>query len=164
MRKSDALQLDQDPVFQRREWTVQRAGWWALTLFVAAAAVGLFGNGPLSRTRTAAPDGIVSLEYDRFARRGAALRLLFEHRQASAGRLEVRVDRGYVDGLRIARITPEPETIEIGTADVVFTFQVPRTGPMAIVIDAEPRRAGRLSAELRATGAPPLRLSQLIYF
>ena len=164
MPKSQTLQLDQDPVFQQREWRVQRVGWWVLVIFVAAAAAGAFGHGPLSRVRAATPGDAVVVEYERFVRSGAAMRLEIHRQSSTAGRLELRLDRSYADRLRIERITPEPESIDVGAADVVMTFTTPGAGPLTIVIDAEPLRAGRLSAQIRTTGAPPVRVSQFVYF
>ena len=164
MPKSNSLQLHEDLGFQRREWRAQRLGSWALTLFVVAAAAGLFGSGPLSRVRATTPDGSLSVEYERFVRRGAGLRLVVHHDAPASGAVELRLDRAYVDGLRIERVTPEPETIDVGATDVVFTFSTSSATALAIIIDAEPLHAGRLSAQVRTSAGQPLQLSQLVYF
>ncbi len=53
--------------FQRREWLVQRIGWTLLAACLAAACVGVFGDGPVARQTSGA--GEVHVELDRFARR-----------------------------------------------------------------------------------------------
>ena len=65
------LELHQDPRFTRRIAAIQRAGWVVMGLVIAAALLGLFGAGPLSRATAEAADGTLRLEYDRFGRLSA---------------------------------------------------------------------------------------------
>ena len=89
------LELDQDLGFQRREWSLQRIGWWALTGFVVVASLGLFGGGPLSRGRVGDPGAAVWIEYERFVRVGARARLYvhFDSAPTADDVREVRVNR-----------------------------------------------------------------------
>jgi hypothetical protein len=85
--------------------TVQHLAWGALALFVAAGAVGLFGNGPWNRaTRTG--DGI-RLEYERVLRVGAGsdVRLALEPPSPDRVRLALAFD---ARRLRIQQVFPEP--------------------------------------------------------
>src|SRR6185503_14041101 len=83
--RSEGLELEEHVGFQRRDWLAQRIAWVLMVLFVGAAAVGLFGSGPLSRARADVP-GLMTLEYDRFGR--------LETTEALKVRLEPAATRG----------------------------------------------------------------------
>src|SRR5690606_6604466 len=63
--------LDEDMVFQHREWRWQRVGRVAVAVFVLAACLGLLGGaGPFNRTEARADDDSLIVEYDRVIRAG----------------------------------------------------------------------------------------------
>jgi hypothetical protein len=64
-------QIEEDVRFQMRWWQVERVGWLLMGPFMAAAAVGVFGGGRLSRARTGEADG-PQVEYQRLLRAHAA--------------------------------------------------------------------------------------------
>ena len=161
MAKQDTLQIDQNLEFQRREWRVQRLGWWALAAFIAAAILGVFGGGgPLGRARAATPDTALSVEYERFLRVGAATRLTIH--VARGGPADLRISRAWFDRMRLQRITPEPAAIDIGVTETVLSFA--NAAPFTLVIDAEPLQSGRYRATLAVGGGPPLTFRQFVYF
>jgi hypothetical protein len=161
MASHDSLQLHEDLRFQAREWRWQRLGRWLLLAFVVAAAAGLFGGGPLSSAVASADGGALNIEYERFARAGAAMRLSIEDR-AAAQPVAMRVNRAYFDQLRIDRITPEPTAITIESDDAVLLFDRVGVAPFTIVIDGQLRRPGRLRATVRTAGAAAF--SQFVIF
>ena len=69
--KHRGLQIDENLQFQQREWRTSRAAWIVLLLTMAAMALGLFGNGPLSEARAGEPGDALWVEYSRFGRFGA---------------------------------------------------------------------------------------------
>lgn len=97
-----SIQLDEDPDFQRRSWKVQRAGWAAMALSVAASLAGVFGGGPVSRERAESPDKVWSVEYERFVRRAAdtELRYLFAA-GAVSDPIRLKLDKGYLGKMRL---------------------------------------------------------------
>src|SRR4029079_12532418 len=58
--------IKEDMDFQRRSWTVERAGWLILGVVMVAALVGLFGYGPVSKAHLNGND--LKLSYERFQR------------------------------------------------------------------------------------------------
>ena len=162
MRETDGLEIDQNLAFQRREWRVQRLGWGLLGAFVLAAALGLFGNGVLSRAEIHAADAALSIRYERFIRAGAPTRLTVLVR--GPGPLELHMSRDYFDRLTIDRITPEPASLDVGSDEVRLTFRAGGTDTSTILIDAEPRRAGRYHGAFRVSSGPTVRFTQLAYF
>jgi len=71
-----SLEIVQDMTFQRRAWVVQRIAWVVMLLIVVAAVLGLFATGPLSGTTAKTDDGVLTIEYGRFARHDAQTDLL----------------------------------------------------------------------------------------
>ena len=163
-KKARELEIDQDLAFQRREWTIQRAGWWLMLAFVVAAATGLFGGGFLSQATAGEPDGPLWVEYERFDRQGRVSRTQIHVRPPAGPGFQLRLNRDYFDAIRVERLTPEPETLEVGPSEVVFHFNLP-TGatPFTLVIDAEPLSFGWHAATISSAGAV-VTFSQLTYF
>lgn len=157
------LQINHDPSFQRREWAVQRFGWYALTIFVIAAALGLFGSGPLSRAR--AGDDHLNVEYERFVRRGAPTRLRISSGTSPGTRPELRIAEPYFDDVRIHAIVPEPEGIERGDGQVTLHFgRDGGEGALTVTIDLDPGRAGRHAVTIGNSTGAEVRFTQFAYF
>jgi hypothetical protein len=155
--------LGENLPFQRREWRVQRFAWWLLGAFVLAAALGLFGNGVLSHAEARSADGSLAIGYERFLRSGTAMRLVVQ--VTASGAVELHVNRTYFENLKIDRITPEPETVAVGTDDVRLTFAAGAPGGRIILFDAEPLHMGRYQAAFGLTpGTAAVHFRQLVYF
>ncbi len=166
MRPSTKLEIDQDLTFQRREWRMQRIGRGLLIAVVGAALAGLFGGGPLSSARARTPDGRIDVRFERFLRFRAPTRIEIALQPLpAAGPIELRLARGYFDGLRLVQAVPEWEGIDIGERDVALRFAAPRHGgPFTLVIDVEPIRPGRLAGALHLTDGSRVAFTQFVYF
>jgi hypothetical protein len=159
----EALQLDEHLDFQRREWRVQRVGWFALAAFVLAALAGVFGSGPLSRAVATAPG--LAVDYERFIRADVRSRLTIEMaRPDSTTAAQLSISRNYFDAINITRIFPQPSTVELRGGEAVLSFERPEPGtlPMAIELEFKARRMGRRTATLRSGGAT-VAFTQLAY-
>jgi hypothetical protein len=168
-QRSPTLELEENLRFQQREWRVQRLGWWLLSLFVLAAALGLFGHGPLSRGRAGDRSAPIRVQYERFVRLGASSRITLQVLSPvqAAGRERVlRINREYFDRVRFERVIPEPTTVDVGPVDALLHFAAPvaDTGPWTIVLEVEPLRAGRLVAVFGGGDGPALTVTQFAYF
>ena len=165
MAKSGGLQINQDLEFQRREWTMQHVGWWLLTSFVAAAAAGLFGGGPLSEARVGDASRL-EVEYERFTRVGSHTRIVLRGRTDRHEPLDVAFERSYFEGFRLERVLPEPESVRFAGAEVTLRFRpdVSQDGGYTVIVDLEPRAGGHRRAWVRATGAATLSYRQFAYF
>jgi hypothetical protein len=96
-------------VFQERFWIIQRGGWLALALFLAAAVAGLTGrNGPLSRAQ--AETAQATIDYPRVSRWQMAdeLRVQFE---TGAGQGDVLLPPTFLDMFEIERVAPQPRSV-----------------------------------------------------
>src|SRR5207244_1281265 len=66
-----SLPVPEDMEFQQRAWRAERIAWGVMGIFVLLALLGLFSSGFFSAASTATPDGAVTVDYDRFARKTA---------------------------------------------------------------------------------------------
>ena len=160
-----SIQVSQDLEFQSRQWTVQRMGWAVMALVVLAAVVGVFGNGPLANATARSSDGAYQVEYARFARHRAPTSIRVVLQQGAAGsEARVALDRGYADGMQVEEVYPEPETVEVGANEVVYTFKLATEGSGAtVVFSALFEDMGRNGGTVTLEGHPPVRLSQFVY-
>lgn len=165
--KDRGLELKQDLAFQRREWRVQRMGWWVLAAFVVAASLGLFGGGPLSAAQAGVPGAPLWIEYERFVRVGAPTRIsLHAGVAASSNGIRLRIRRSYFEALKIERMVPEPAAVAVGESDVTMRFDSVASGSpfFTVILDVEPLRAGRHQAAFDVDGAGGVSFAQLAYF
>jgi hypothetical protein len=159
--RSGLHQLDRHLTFQRREWRAQQIGWVALVLFLGASLAGLFGSGPLSSARASTAGEGLAVEYQRFVRAGAAQRLRFEIAAPDAGPVELRLSRGYLDGVRIEHVLPAPASTTTTPEWTTFVFA---PGTRTVTIDGEATGPGRLILSAAIRGGASLALWQLAYF
>ena len=166
MKKAPAgLDIDEDLSFQRREWVFQRIGWWVLSAFVLAAALGVFGRGPLSQAEAGERASTLWIEYERFIRVGARTRIII-HATATENGLHLRLNRDFLEGYRLEGVTPEPAAIEPGPSVTGIRFDPPASGatPFTIILDLEPLQAGRHTASVASGDGARASFRQLAYF
>lgn len=160
------LEMPQDMNFQKREWVVQRIAWGVMALTVIAALIGVFGYGPVSHATATDPTGKLRVEYQRFGRLDAAAELTVRLDPAliEGDRVEVWIDRGFIDEQQIDGITPEPSEVEPGEERCTFIFPAPRGGDGAqIVFHFAPQKAGRYTGRVGTPSGPALSLGQFVY-
>jgi hypothetical protein len=160
-----SLQIEEDLEFQRRSWIVQRVGWGLMGLLVIASAAGLFGSGPVSSAETRSAGGEVAVEYERFLRYDAPARLRIAVREAAPeGTIAVRLNREYLDAIKLEHVVPRPERVEIHGDSVVFLFRQANPGqPLLATFDYEAQRIGRLRARVASGAGASLGFGQLVY-
>lgn len=165
MANNGELEIDQDLQFQRRMWRIERVGWGAMAIILICAVMGLFGNGPLSRTTTQTGE-LFAVEYQRFGRYQAPMEMRL-HLLAGFTKddsLFFQLDRTFLSHVQIARITPQP-ALEQPTSDGIrFIYPVRvQDGSILVTISYQPEQIGMLKATLRADDTSPLSIRQFIY-
>ena len=144
-------------------WLAQRIGWWLLGMFVVAAALGVFGDGPASRQRVAAPGGQMVLEYERFVRIDAPAQMRVEVTQAAGTHdVELWLARDYAQHIEIETISPQPLGTAVGREALFYRFRV-QDAPTAITFNFKPRKTGRVHAAIGLAGAPGIGFTQRVY-
>lgn len=133
---------------QRRTWVIERISWVLLAAFLLWGLAGGTGTGPLASRQL--DSDIVSLSYDRFARRGAATEMILTWKKTPSAELAVSLDSAFVDAVRIdfsARgITP------VRSGNRVL-LRIPTAGADgSLMFDAHPLRDGRQTSSLQVDG------------
>jgi len=155
-----SLELPHDPTFHRREWRLFTISWLTFLGLMAATALGVFGNGPLSHGRAGDPSGPLWVEYERFARFGASQRVRVHARVQSDGTMRFVVGHAVRDAFRITEVTPLPQSVTIVSDGIEYQFAARENGP--IILEVQPVRRGFVEATIRSPEAA-LRFSTLIY-
>jgi hypothetical protein len=154
-------EFESERIFHEHEWRIQRIGWWLLTIFLALAFAGLFGNGPLSHASAHAAQGRV--EYERFIRYGTPSEIVVTPTAGAAhGISRVEISSDYLEGFRIERITPEPASVSMSGPRLVYVFTAAGAGA-SISFDVDPQRLWSHRAVIRIDGGAPLEIWQLTY-
>lgn len=160
------IEICQDLPFQHRVWAAQRIGWIVMLAFVAAAAAGLFSAGPLSRTEARDPDGLITVEHERFARfmSSTTLRLTMASPANGQDRVTIWMSQALVEGLDIERMRPEPARALASPDGLHLEFAVaPTGGAAAITLNVRPQSIGPLEGEVGVVGREPARLAVFVY-
>jgi hypothetical protein len=166
VREECTLDVGEDLEYQRREWRVQRAGWIAFAVIIAAALAGLLGDGPLSSTSLESSDGSLRLQYSRFARVGTtnALRLRFQPIVDSRGRYRIWLGGEYQHATRVREVSPEPEHTEDDKGRVVYVFRsFEPEASTEVIFYVQARSFGWRPCQVGLVGGDSLRFQQVVY-
>ncbi len=104
------LPIEEDMVFQRRTWRVERVGWAAMALIVLTAFLGFFGaGGPFSRRTLAAEDVPLEVDIPAYSRREASVELVIRLKPGAAvERTQLWLSGAFLDSFQIEGIVPRP--------------------------------------------------------
>jgi hypothetical protein len=130
-----------------------------MALLIAAALLGLFGTGPLSRTTAGDEAGPLWLEYERFARllAPAPLSVHVGPGAERGGIIRVWIDRRYLDSVELQEVTPQPDSTAVGAERLIFSFrQAEDEGAAVITFNMRPSRFGSLPGRVGLIGGPAL--------
>jgi hypothetical protein len=102
------VQVDQDMQFQRREWAVQRIGWVAGVLVLAASLAGALGHGPLSHAEAEGLDGALHVKYERIVRSNRPVDLTFSLAAGTGNETVLWLSREMMERMSVEAVRPEP--------------------------------------------------------
>ena len=159
------LQIDQDLAFSRREWRVQHIGWLLMVVFIAAASLGVFGRGALSKANVRSADGHLDVEYQRVARHQGPDLLRVEVRPDALREDTLRIwfDRAYMEDRVVESVSPVPERTVTDGDRIVYAFLVAdRTRPTRIVLRTKPDALWAQPARAGIIGGDSLRYRQIV--
>jgi len=156
-RIKPSLEIEEHIHLHITGWIVQRIGWALMLLFIALAALGLFGDGILSRERLN-HDGI-SIQYERFFRHEAQTEIRIQA-PAATHSVMVELSPAFNRNYTIDRILPDPAERRIVNGAVLLTF--PALGAADIRLIVEPAEVGGSSSRVAVNGNA-FELSSFIY-
>lgn len=160
----EGLEIEDHIRFDRLEARAERAGWLVMLATVVAAVLGLFGNGLIGYAENVSPDGRVAVRFDRFLRLGAPAEVVVEMKRVPPGSLDLAVDRQYLDGMNIERVTPTPASVRMDRDAAIYSFEVKRgVEAFAATFRLMPDSLGFTHGTVAAPGGRPAHLRQVIY-
>lgn len=158
------LEIQEDPGYQRLFWKIQRAGWVAMALVVAAALAGMFGGGPLSRASLEDTQASWRLEYERFGRYESVQPLRLDVHPGNSRQTSVWLDRGYLADVRIDHIMPDPVREELSSDGILYVFEWrPGERPGRITLSVTFERIGLVKGRIGRTPSFTQAFSQFVY-
>lgn len=156
--------VEEDLEFQRRQWNVQRVGWWFVVAVPVTALVGFCGGGIVS-SRSINVEG-VRIEYEGFARRlgNSDLQVAAGASEPNADTIVLRLDRDYVDIMHPTAYAPPPRRIDSTDHYTDFIFpRAPGSSPTRIHLELHPERWGKAVGTIRIDGSEPVELHTFVW-
>jgi len=129
-RKS--LELDEDPAFQERFWTIERWCWLGFAALVLAGLLGLFGGGGVFSRASLAMSG-ASLDYPAVTRWQSDDTLEVD---LSGDARTVTLPRSLTEAFDIERILPRPSLETPSPLGTILTFGEHSGGHVSMAIRA----------------------------
>lgn len=166
-RQDAGLEMDDEMEFQQRSWKVQRVSWLVMLLVVVAAALGLFGNGPLANATAGSKGSPLYIEYSRFVRQYAPQALAIEVSGAGItpdSTADVWLDRHWLAANDITSITPEPQTSWNDGDRTYYRFRMaPDARGSLFTIFMNNKAVGRRTGRVGMRAGPEYSFSQFAY-
>ena len=156
------LELDDRGRFGEREATAERVGWLVMVLVLVAAALGLFGNGPISHRRSSSDD--LTVRYQRFARSQGNTSVEVEARAAgSAGTVDVWMAEDFLDAYDVETVQPPPRSTSTRAGGVVFSFATEGGAAVKVTFTLQPEDVGRQHGAVAVGDGRPATFTQFVY-
>ena len=152
-RVNDELAVGSDLQFQRRWWKFERGVWIFFTLLIVLDVLGVFGRGPLAKSRLRAGDGSAEVTYERVERHGtpSVLTVHFSPDVIQDGKVRLWVSDDLVKDLGNQRISPQPEASTLERGGILYTFPA-GPPPLAAQFSLQPTSIGRSSISFQVPG------------
>jgi len=143
----------------RAEWRAERAGWAAMAALVLAAALGLFGEGPLARAEATGSNGLV-VRFSRFARARLPERLTVALPDAASS---LRVSAGFLADAEVLDVSPRPRRVRYAAGEHVYEFDAAPGAPLEVTFRLQFPRAGRVSGWVAGGEGPRVGLRVFVH-
>src|SRR5688572_13690542 len=110
----------------RRGWVFERVGWVAMAAILAAAVVGLFGDGWLSESEAAVGDELI-VRYSRFCRAHSPTELTVAWLPRGQ-EPTLWIARSYLGEFAIQEIRPTPSAVTLEADRIRYAFRSSQLG------------------------------------
>lgn len=132
---------------------LENALWIFFLLIVIAALLGCFGRGWVAKGKVQAPDGSMTLQYERIARYStpSMMTVQFGPGTVHNGQTALWADENLVKGMGLQRVMPQPAGSLLAPDGTIFAF--PSIGQQpSIQLSLEPPTPGVKHVKLRVPG------------
>ncbi len=144
------LEIEEHLSIQERGWQIQAVGLYFILAMVLTAAVGLYGDGLISKKRVSDKD--TTVEYQRFYRFQSRMELKVELTQTSGGNnVMVTFPGKYLESFQVDSILPEPAKNVISGEQLQYYFN--GTGNSTITFYLIPRSIGAIHGAIEVNNS-----------
>lgn len=149
--------------FHDRYYRLGTLGRELLALLILAVGLGIVGSGPLSWSD--ATEGDLTVEYERFMRRGAPWTMRVDAAAPEDEVLHVVVSRPFHHTQKLTSVTPQPDSVTVSSDVVTYVFGAGTTsGRVTVDFHFTADSIGWESADVGiAGGGPRVEFRQLMY-
>jgi hypothetical protein len=118
------LAVGEDLEFQRKWWRFEKFVWVFFALIVLLDVAGVFGRGPVAKTRAVTKGGTMIIDYERIERFStpSIMTIHFGPSAQHDGKIQLWVSDSVVKQLGNQRIVPQPVSSVIGNGGILYTF------------------------------------------
>lgn len=155
--------VEEDMGIQRAQWMFERIGWYLLVAVIVAAVLGLFANGPLSRTTVQDPSQKLTIEFDRLARSGASGEMRLHADPQTGQDVTVRFSTAFMRAVRLTTIEPQPAEARSSAHGTEYVFGRKGGAPLDVYLEVLPQRVGLVQGEIALDGNAPAAVSLFVY-
>ena len=137
-----------------------------MAAIVAAALLGLFGNGLLSKATAGVKGSNLWVEYNRFERyeSPAELRIHIGAHGLGTALPALSINQDYLERVTVEHIEPKPEQVQAAGEHCVYIFTLGATNkPSTITFRLRGNGYGKVPVHLKVSGAPEVRFTQFFY-
>jgi hypothetical protein len=144
------LEIEEHLPMHERGWKVQAVGMYLIVALVFTAAVGLYGDGVISKRR--AGEDIATVEYQRFYRFQARMELKVELNVPEGGdEVIVSFPGKYLESFQVDSVLPEPEKNVLNSDQVEYHFN--GTGRSTITFYLIPQSIGAIDGSIQVNNS-----------
>jgi hypothetical protein len=141
------LEINEHAGSHKQGFKFQKVGVLAILTIVVLAALGLFGDGVLSKKTSVSKSA--EIEYQRFYRFEARMELKIELLAFENSNI-VSFSKDYLKDFEIESINPTPESTNFKGATSEFVFNGPGNGIITFFL--VPKKVGNIDGELAVNG------------
>ncbi len=157
------LPISEDMEFQSRSWIAERIAWVAIAIAVVLGLFGVFAGGPSTEVTAPYKDGLLAVEYQRFAHKTARSQFTIRIKPASPEGTRVRLGPGFRDYYDIEALAPQPLRSSSGSSGLDLTFAPSDSGDLTVHLAARAKRFGIAMIAVTVEGQAGVSFHQLIY-
>jgi hypothetical protein len=158
--KRDITEIEKFISQQQKEWLIFRIAWVFMGLVLIAAALGLFGNGPISEQTYVAHK--VHITYQKFMRADKESELYIGLQDQDLGQeTTIGINNDYLKKVKIYQVVPQPAAVEIRDNTLLYRFRSVTNGFISFYLS--PQHTGSQPLVI-TVGGKKMRFNQFIYF
>lgn len=144
------LEIEEHLPMQERGWKVQAIGLSFILAMVLTAAVGLYGNGLISKKTVSSNNATV--EYQRFYRFQSPMELKLELNMPNEGNeVIVSLPGKYLESFQVDSVLPEPDKNVMNGDQLQYHFN--GTGNFTITFYLIPQRIGAIDGSIEVNNS-----------